>query len=428
MIKPYSRLLPVFLCGLVLVVSCAGEQTRPAEQSFTLAMIPDTQNYVDYTRQKATGFVIDGSELFIQQMEHIASRSKQQGGDIAFVASVGDVWQHYVSYSDPEHSKRGLAGMENDPARKSVIRPHETKNIEIPKAIEGYELISNAGIPFGVAPGNHDYDAVWGVTIPGYDQPLAHVGGLDMFRSAFGSETQFFEGKDWYVDGYNGGASSAQIFEAGGYRFLHFAFEMHAGDQVLDWAQSIIDANPGLPTIISTHEFINPQGERKVYPALDLALADPGFNNNPEQIWDKFIRRNDQIFMLLCGHRIGQALRIDDNDFGHKVYQILADYQGRGQAGLDAGARRNENGAVVGLGDGWLREMTFYLGGDNPRISVKTYSTFYRQYSDELETYAQWYRPAEQPGISDSDFLQLEEFTLDLSDFYTRFGLPVIAY
>ena len=68
-----------------------------------------------------------------------------------------------------------------------------------------------------------------------------HVGGLSNFRMAFGSDTDFFRGKEWYVSAYEGGGSSAQIFSGGGYKFLHLAFEMHAGDSVIAWAQEIIN-------------------------------------------------------------------------------------------------------------------------------------------------------------------------------------------
>src|SRR3546814_17903395 len=49
-------------------------------------------------------------------------------------------------------------------------------------------------------------------------------------------------------------------------------------------------------------------------------------------LWQKLILPNDQIFMVLSGHQHGQSRRIDKNAAGHMVYQILADYQDRGQA------------------------------------------------------------------------------------------------
>lgn len=440
MFKRRSRLTLLFTYSLLFLVACSQEpvqeqaQVLPVEQSFTVAVIPDTQNYVDFTLQPSAGFPLDSAAMFIRQMDHIAGKGMANGGDIAFVASVGDVWQHVFSNTDPDHASRGLLPLPIAANFDSLITPVETRGYEIPKAIEGYQLISDAGIPFGVAPGNHDYDAWWSAAVPGADtsdpQALApdqlqvHIGGLDAFRQAFGSDTAFFRDKDWYLSGYNGGGSSAQVFSAGGYRFLHLAFEMQAGDAVLAWAQGVIDANPGLPTLISTHDYLNPRGERLPAGNMNLALVDPGFNNSAEVIWDRFIRKNDQILMVLSGHQLGQATRIDDNDYGHKVYQMLADYQGRGQSALDAGVQPLPNGRPVMIGDGWYREMTFHLGGGNPRVDIRTYSTHYQAYSGELPTYAPWYRSWEQPDMSDTAFLQADEFVLELGDFYARFGEP----
>ena len=85
----------------------------------------------------------------------------------------------------------------------------------------------------------------------GYDPEILgilHIGGLENFRSVFGEDSELFRDQAWYVDAHNGGASSAQLFEAGGYRFLHLALEMQPADDVLTWAQGVIDRHPGLPT------------------------------------------------------------------------------------------------------------------------------------------------------------------------------------
>ena len=64
------------------------------QDHFVLAVIPDTQNYVDFRHQRATDFKFDAADLFIEQMRFVAANAVGNGGDIAFVASVGDVWQH----------------------------------------------------------------------------------------------------------------------------------------------------------------------------------------------------------------------------------------------------------------------------------------------------------------------------------------------
>lgn len=417
-------------------VSCNTlETTSSTGERFTIVVIPDTQNLIDYTHQKDEGFILNGVDIFIEQMDYIANKGQSNGGDVVFVASVGDVWQHVISEQDPAHTARGVTkSAELSPGIASLINADKTTNFEIPKSIQGYRLISDAGIPFGVAPGNHDYDAWWPVSLsalPSVNEaagdatdPNIHVGGLEVFRSAFGSDTDFFRDKPWYESGFNGGGSSAQIFSAGAYKFLHFAFEMHAGDEVLAWAQEVIDQNPSLPTFISTHDYLNRQGERQPASNMNLAYIDPLSNNSAEKIWQQFIRKNDQIFMVLSGHQLGQAIRIDQNDSGHSVYQLLADYQGRGQAGLDAGQPLNANGGITGLGDGWYREMVFNVGGPNPSIEVNTYSSHYRSYSNQMNTYAQWYKAMEQPEMNDAEFQRADDFVINLDDFYERFGRP----
>lgn len=435
--------IALLLLALLFATGCAElPRLRPAAEPepFRIAMIPDTQNYVDYTHQKAEGFPIDASDLFVAQLAWVAQRSRANGGDIAFLAAVGDVWQHQSEPIDPAHAARGIKAVDNPLFAGHFDPTPKARGVEIPKAIEGYRRIAAAGLPFGVAPGNHDYDAMWtdAAFPPDTSKPrreltwsvedigMLHVGGLDNFRSAFGADTPFFAGKDWYVDAFRGGTSSAQVFEAGGYRFLHLALEMHAGDEVLAWARGVLERHPGLPTIVSTHDYLDPRGERRANPIIDLARADPEHHNSAEDVFDELIAPNDQIFLVLCGHHHGQAFRVDPNQAGHAVYQMLADYQDRGQVGLDVGVEpvAMMGGLPVGLGDGWLRLLTFELGGETPTMRVRTWSTHYLTESGALATYADWYRAHEQPGMSDEEFLAAESFDVPLEDFRERFGPP----
>ncbi|MFK7895459.1 MAG: serine/threonine protein phosphatase [Myxococcota bacterium] len=421
--------------------SSASSALGASSAPFQIAMIPDTQNYTDYTHQEAEGFVFDASEMFIAQMDWIAARSRTNGGDIAFVASVGDVWQHQSEAMDPAHAARGAKRIENPLFAGHFDPTPKVLEVEIPKAIEGYERIAAAGMPFGVAPGNHDYDAMWNDARfpPNMDKPrneltwsvedigMLHVGGLNNFRSAFGDDRPFFKDKSWYVASHHGGTSSAQIFVAGGYHFLHFALEMQAGDEVVAWVESVMAEYPGFPTILSTHDYLNPRGERGPNPIIDLARVDPEEHNDADALFRKLIVPNDQIFLVLCGHHHGQATRIDENAAGHAVIQMLADYQDRGQAGLDAGQPRDRLfRRPVGLGDGWFRLLEFDLASAEPKLNVRTYSTHYNALSSELGTYAEWYKAHEQPKMSDAEFLATEEFTISLDDFRERFGPPVL--
>ena len=151
----------ILTLGIISGCGVNPQQVALASQPFSIVVIPDTQNSIDYNRQKSTGFAINSSDIFIAQMKDIASRSRSNGGNIAFATSVGDVWQHQTLRIDHEHASRGFPKLDAPWVDEAIEVTDNTKIIEIPKAIQGYKILSDAGIPFGVAPGNHDYDAAW---------------------------------------------------------------------------------------------------------------------------------------------------------------------------------------------------------------------------------------------------------------------------
>jgi hypothetical protein len=221
------------------------------------------------------------------------------------------------------------------------------------------------------------------------------LSGSGPWVQSFGSSSSYFAGKSWYGGASNSlatnpGLSSYQIFSAGGKSYLSIELEMEAGDAALAWAQHVIDTHKGLPTIVTTHEYITPPARNDtslpgVVPATRAAdgylAGSPGGWNSAQAVWDKFIKTNDQIFMVLNGHAwnptvngvsTSENIRIDNNDAGHPVYQILTDYQGNtigpnGVIGSDPG------------GDGWLRLMEF---------DTTTNTIHFVTYSPTLNKYA----------------------------------------
>jgi hypothetical protein len=415
---------------IVAAISLVSNAALANDDSFTIAVIPDTQNYIDYTHQKAEGFPFEASEMFLEQLQYIADNVESKGGDIAFVTSLGDIWQHQSLKIDPEHEKRGFKRVPNPLLDPHLAPTPKARSLEMPKAREGFELLKDK-VPFSVVPGNHDYDAMWTDARfpPAANASLEdwstvgqlHSGGLDNFRSVFGSDTPFFKGKPWYVASHDGGADSAQIFSAGGYRFLHIGLQWDAPDASLEWAASIIRKYPGLPTIVSTHDYLSPQSERLSPEVIDGHLVDPAGNNSPELVWKKLISQHDQIFLVLSGHQPGQAMRVDANRLGNNVYQMLADYQDRGQTAIDAGIKPG-----WGIGDGWMRLMTFDMAAKTPVVKVRTYSTHYKKQSSDTPEYAKWYKHHEQPHMSDMQFYAADDFVIQLTDFRKRFGQPKV--
>ena len=165
---------------------------------------------------------------------------------------------------------------------------------------------------------------------------------------------------------------------------------------------------------------MNQRAERVPNPMIDNHAIDPQ-DNTPQMVWDKFLSKHDQIFLVLCGHEHGQAMRVDNNGAGNLVWQVLADYQDRRQTAIDAGVKLPMG---EGIGDGWLRLMTFDMAPGTPQIRVRTYSTHYNKQSSDTSQYAAWYKAGEHPSLTDEQFHGQDDFTISLSNFKKRFGKP----
>lgn len=338
------------LClGAALAVASLASAASAAP--FVVAVIPDTQNYVDYSNRTNAA----AQQQFVNETTYLANNKTAL--NLAFVTHVGDVVQH----GDLQGSGDIVDG--------EWVRAQSAMNI-----------LAASGVPFGMSPGNHDYDNYSHST---GSRPLA---GSVKWNQYFGPNSSYFAGKSWYGGSFNGGMDSFQTFDGGGKTFLHLSLEMCPTDEAIAWAQGVINAHPGLPTIITTHDYENYTATttRNNSQARnnDLSSYFPGTdNNNADQLWSKLITGNDQIFMVCCGHTWGgtdssgvstpENLRIDNNNFGHPVYQVLSDYQGNTFT-YNTATGTYTPGQYTG-GEGWLRLMTFDL--DAGTIHFQTYST-----------------------------------------------------
>lgn len=86
--------------------------------------------------------------------------------------------------------------------------------------------------------------------------------------------------------------------------------------------------------------------------------------NLGEQMWQKFVRKHKNIFMVLCGHHYGEAVCTSIGDHGNQVHQVLSDYQ-----------HLNDGG------ESWLRYMVFQP--EENRIGIYTYTPVLDRFSNE---------------------------------------------
>ena len=308
------------------LVALAALALAPAAraQSFTVIGLPDTQNYSEFF-----------PAIFAQQTQWVVDQ--RAALDIRYVAHYGDV----VNHGD---------------------RINEWTNADV--AMSTLDL---ANLPYGVTAGNHDITPSGGAGTSYIPQ---------FFNSYFGP--QRFVGRDWYRGASPSGMSSWQTFEAGGVTFIGMHIECDGALRELEWAQGVLDANRDKPVLLTTHRYLQdaedytggvPLVASGRYPdiwySVEGVYAPDGIRS--EEYFDWFIRRNPNIFMVMCGHFHEEYRQTSQNVRGKTVHEVLADYQD------------DPNG-----GDGWLRIYRFDLGAN--RIDVDSYSPYLQQFRTAAES------------------------------------------
>lgn len=260
--------------SLGLIAPLAAEEP-PAEDlgsRFTLAMVPDTQFY---SRYSATQFMPKyGTDPFEVQTKWLVENRDEL--NIAFASHMGDI-----------------VDQESEPDQWTA-------------ADNAISVLEDAGMPISLAPGNHD-TANWNSRSS--ESNAANY--LKTFPASRHAETP------GWVASYQGGLSNAYTFEGEGQEFLVIAIAWNAASSTWAWAQSVLDAHPTLPTIVTSHSIVN----------VDPATSNPVDDGFGQELWNELVRKNDQIFMTLNGHFHGQTNRTVKNDAGHDVQQILLDSQ-----------------------------------------------------------------------------------------------------
>lgn len=304
--------ITIMLPALIVCVGCSYQQVE-RDGPFTLIMLPDTQNYADVRlkENKQAGESNDLSRFFYSQTDWIKHSSEDL--DIAMVAHVGDIVQ-------------------TDYDREWEIADRAFGQID-------------DSVPYILSTGNHDMGFEW-------------IGSGGKSRTAATRETKInryfppsrFQDKEWYGGCYDNSSENYYCtFRRAGMKFLVVSLEFVPRDEVLTWASEVVSTHPDHRCIVITHWYLKADGKRFTNNPYGVR------GNNAEQMWDKFVSRHKNIFMVLCGHVLGES-RIESIGLeGNTVYQILADYQGM------------DNG-----GNGYLRIFKFIPGKDI--IEVKTYS------------------------------------------------------
>ncbi len=270
-------------------------------EDFTVVMLPDTQFYSE--TYPAT---------FNAQTQWIVNNAAAL--NVAFVTHVGDVVNVYNDTTQWTRANTAMSILENP--------------------ITGYPQ----GIPYGIAPGNHDNN---------------YGADTTFFNNTFGASR--FSGKSYY-GGYYGSNNnnSYQLFSAGGMDFIviHLEYDDTPDSAVLTWANGLLTTYNTRRAIVSSHNV--------------LGTGNPAtFSSQGSAIYNA-LKGNANFFLMVGGHTSGEGRRSDTLN-GNTVHTLLADYQTRANGG-----------------SGWLRIMEFSPANDE--IRIKTYSPTLSTYETDADS------------------------------------------
>jgi hypothetical protein len=214
-------------------------------------------------------------------------------------------------------------------------------------------------VPFVAAAGNHDQQDQTPREPPNTKDP----GPYNTFLRSF---------SDYHLDGvyvaddYRNGY---RLFTAGGVELMVLNLDYGSPDDVLAWAGQVVDAYPSRHVVVITHDYLGTDNTwRGVTDLTDRTLPhnqDPSLNDGID-VWNEFVRRHQNVQIVLNGHDIHPVSEtepwaagrlVSDNDAGRKVYQMLSNYQ-----------------SVEPGGAGYLRLLTFRP--EAGQVSVATYSPY----------------------------------------------------
>ena len=288
----------------IVLFFCTGVPFAKA-QKFVLPVLPDTQVEV---RARP--------DMFFSQMNWLAQ--KKDSLNIPIVLHVGDI----VDYDNISH--------------------YET-------ASKGFKILDSARVGYALAVGNHDTEAVGensGSAAPGnVNQNLRKTA---KFNSYF-PVNRFTMQKGRYEE--NKSDNAYYTFKAGKLKWLVLTLEFCARQGPVDWANKVIAANPKHHVIILTHFHLTSKGE--------INQNNAGYGDLTTQaIFDKMIKKHKNVRMVLSGHVVTSAHRVDKGEKGNNIYQILQDYQS------------------IDSGGGYIRLLE--IDPKAKTISAKMYSPYYK--------------------------------------------------
>ncbi|ARS37830.1 metallophosphoesterase [Pontibacter actiniarum] len=309
------------------------EPKLSTQDSYTMVILPDLQNYVKFQRNQP---ILD------VMMNWVVARKDSL--NIGMVLCTGDLVEH-DDIINPDGKKMDQTGRQ------------QWLNVS-----GAFGKLDNQ-LPYVTATGNHDYNIF----------SYTHKPKTTHFPTYFYSEKNRENKKllrEVFTNVYGENSLENAAYEwlsPVGKKFLFLSLEFAPRDTVLGWAREVVakDKYKDHTVILLTHAYLNYKNEHIESMSYDLTDANPGL-----AVWDKLVKGSKNIEMVVSGHigakdnaRKHVGYRTDKNAAGKTVHQMTFNAQAMGGGHYGNG------------GDGWLRILEFLPDGKT--VQVKTFSPFF---------------------------------------------------
>ena len=280
---------------------------QPVENlDYSFAILGDPQTVVEYeAKNQYTKKYTSFSNMFDWLVENQESRK------IEYVLGLGDTIDTLYTYPEsynPIYNNR----MEWTKARTNL------------KKLDGI-------IPYMVVRGNHDDEI-------GYNQYVCtaeYQAQIDEF---------YFDSTKTATKG-NSMSNCYRKLEIGNHKYLMLGLdyaigEQGYGDDVIEWANSVIEAHPDYKVIISIHAYLNTSGDRmqvSIESSNGDRTATEPLTFYGAKLWQKLIRKHSNIFMVFSGHVSvdNPVVSTHKGENGNQIINVLVDPQSTYETGAD---------------------------------------------------------------------------------------------
>jgi len=337
--------LLVFVCSVNAIIAQEDYQKPALEQenSWSMVMIPDIQNYVKWGRNQPI------LELMMRWIEENIDTL-----NIKMVVCVGDLVQ----------------------SNEKIINDYDgnqTTQQQWEAVSEAFGILDGK-VPYIAAAGNHEYS-------------IDREGNRSSRYSEFFTSERNHLNQEYLVQNTRNeqgrptlGNSAMELKDLNGKDYFFITMEYAPRDTVVTWAKKVVgmEQYKDHRVVLITHAYITPKDKygskepgwiywepykvnNKIQTSERVTLPNA---NSGKQIWEKLVQPASNIEMVLSGHYPGEGYRVEENATGKAVHQVMFDAQSMG------GGHRNGNG-----GDGWLRIFEFFPDGETAK--VKTFSPLF---------------------------------------------------